>query len=433
MSFVPEQDAAEAFEMLVGLITRAFNESEFEMFLKYKMNITLYEIVEKGTFEKEVFDLFSALQRRKTINVFLRAIAKARPVPEMRRAILQYDPKALETPAPAQDQAENVGNTLRDLINIANEDPTVRNIITDSRDKLDQFNKKIDELHHYKVLHDKLHEIQITHYPILADKVKNFGTDPLAPTELRNNILELRDIYDDVHEAAGKLPDRKAKREMPWVGKLHAAIDELSDAVDRTEVDSAGHAVRLIRRQIHDEPARINGLLTDAAQELPLDELAQTIDKVIRTFPPGSPSTSEWQKAVRSLQEGQPQLRGRVAEHREWQGVEREFWEAEDRIEWGLGSIEYFKEVWTDIEPQLVSLAGAEPEAPWAKQLRDQTAQLDKDLVGQVNLVVREFKNLRRAALRRFFQLDKELLSQCDAILRIRDPVQLLSTVTHVG
>jgi hypothetical protein len=51
---------------------------------------------------------------------------------------------------------------------------------------------------------------------------------------------------------------------------------------------------------------------------------------------------------------------------------------------------------------------------------------IDKNLSGQVDLATREFRQLLELALYHFVQLDKELLSQCRAILAIRDPLQSL-------
>jgi hypothetical protein len=424
MSVASDIGATKAYDELIDLVVGAFNARELEMLAKRKMGLTLYDLIEKGTLEQEVFDLFEAIQRRGSTTHFLRCIAAARPDPALRQAISRYHPQALEAPPAAAVQAMTIAAGVTALRNEANESPAVRRVIAASRDKLDQLNRKIDELFHYKELHDCLHTIQLRYYPTLIDRIKHFRADPLAAMEIRNKILELKDISASAREAVGKLPSHKAEKEMAWVEKLDAAIDELSKAVDTIEEHTAAHAVRQIRRRIHDEPARINGHLTDAAEELPLDELAQTIKTVISTFAKGNGSTGELQTAIHSLQEIQPRLRGRVAEHREWQDVEKDFWYAEECIE--LGSIENFKVVWPDIEAQVESLARTEPEAGWAKAFRDGSALINKNLAGQMDLAASQFKQLRNLALYHFVQLDRELLSQCRAILAIRDPLQSL-------
>ena len=103
-------------------------------------------------------------------------------------------------------------------------------VIAALRDKLEQLIENIDLLCNYKALHDCLQTIHLRHYPIIAGKVKQFRTDPLASAELETTTLELKHICSDAYKAAESLPNEAAVRagELQWVQALDSAIAELS-------------------------------------------------------------------------------------------------------------------------------------------------------------------------------------------------------------
>jgi rhamnose utilization protein RhaD (predicted bifunctional aldolase and dehydrogenase) len=187
----------------------------------------------------------------------------------------------------------------------------------------------------------------------------------------------------------------------------------------------------VIRRVIRQEPFRINALLTIVAAKLPLEELIQTIEKVINTVTASGESALELENALHSLQNILPQLRGRVAEHKQWQEVENDFWEAEDCIERRTpDSIEEFGELWPDTKSRVESLARTEPETDWAKATKRQAVQIDKDVADHVDSAVEKFEYFRKTALFHFYQVDKALKAQCAEILKFRAPLRsLLSKV----
>jgi hypothetical protein len=415
---------------LRNLIVSAFEPEELEQLLKIKMNKKLDAIViQNSPMNTLVYDLLEAVNRDGQITLLLRVVSEAKPHrPDLRKAIEAHCPQALEAPLLGV-QAQAVVTGLGDLQSQVESNPTVRNVIAASRDKLEQLRNDVDVLFNYKMLHDCLHTIQLREYPNIIDKAKQFRTDPLASADLETNILELKDICGDARGAAGSLPDEAAVRgqEMQWVAKLESAVTELSKALDDLDDHGAARAARSIRRVIRKEPFRINMLLTIVAQKLPLDELAQTIENVISAIATGGASPLELQDALRSLKNILPQLRGRVAEHRQWQEIENDFWDADDCIERKTpDSVEEFTESWPSIKSRVDSLARTEPESDWAKATRRQAALIDADLASDVDSAMKKFEYFRRTALFHFYQVDKALKAQCAEILKIRAPLRSL-------
>jgi hypothetical protein len=287
----------------------------------------------------------------------------------------------------------------------------------------------VDILANYKALHDALHMIQLTQYPQIADNVKRLRSEPLAAATLEDHVHQLRDICGDARNAAEALPNTAAVRaqEMQWVTTVQSAIAELSKAVDNLDDQGAARAVRSIRQVIRQEPFRINTLLTLTVEKLPLEDLVRTIEKVAEAVAGGGLPARDLQNALQSLRNILPQLRGRVAEHKQWQDVENEFWGADEFLERGTAeSIVEFNLLWPAARSKVESLARTEPDAEWAKASAKLARLIDTNLAGQIELARINFRRFRHAVLFHFCQVDKALQSQCRAILEIRAPLRSL-------
>lgn len=435
-SSAPARLSGAAIGDLRDLINGAFGDDELEMLVKISLDLDLTDFVEKNSTKmKKVFDLLQEVERKGYTVRLLRAVVDARPGrPELSDAIARYCPQALETPPSSGDQAQTVAAAVTVLKEQADASPAVRDVIVASREKLDQLMEDIDVLYNYKLLHDCLHTIQLSQYPNILYKVKQLRLDLLTSPDLEEEIFALQDISSDARKAAQSLPDKGVDREqeMEWVGDLDSAIAKLRKSVKDLDTHDADRAVYVLKRIIRDEPARINRSLTVKAKKLALDELSETIRRVIDSIGQGGAAARELQNALVSLRDILPNLRGRVAEHKEWQGIENDLWEAEDCIERGTPeSMAEFFEAWREeIKPRIESLARAEPTAEWAQATGKHAALIVPDAAGNISSVATNFKYFRKAALFHFFQVDKALRAQCAEILKIRPPLRsLLNTV----
>jgi hypothetical protein len=412
---------------LRDLIAHAFSEDDLVQLTSTEMEWDFDAIVSKGSKQKKVFDLLTHANKMGLAPDLLRAILSVRGKREdLRDAIRRHCPQALDAPPATQAQAVVTGvKSLESQIRR----PAVHDVIVTSREKLEQLSKDIDVLYNYKVLHDCLHTIHLMQYPTIVNDVKQFRTDQIASMELETNIIALKGSCSDARNAAESLPDEAAVRaeEMQWVTELESAVIELSEAFDHGDDHGAARAVRSVKSVIRDESLRINRRLAIVAEQLPLDELTQIIERVVRIGAVGSTDALKLQNAIHSLQSIQPELRERVAEHRQWQRIEKDFWYAEECIERGISdSIEEFSESWSAIKSQVDSLARAAPAADWAKTTKKRAALIDKDLSTQVDSAMTNFKYFRETALYHFFQVNKALKAQCAEILKIRAPLRSL-------
>lgn len=418
---------------LCDLIAQCFEKKDLAYLLRVKLNKRLDVIVQDDTVQMMAFALLELFEREGVVVVFLRAVLGARPNRDDLRALIERCcPPALQPAADVKVAAEKAATGV-DLLKDQLKNPDVRKLVAPHRGELTELMNEIDVLANYKRLHDFLHTINFTHYPQMVDEIKRLRQDPIAATTLEDHVLQLSDICSRAVEAANGLPDTAAVREeqLLWVNKLHAFIDELRQALDGVDDQRGAQSIRSIGRLLRPQPSRLNTLLSLTAKKLPLERLVQTIEDVTKAVTTDRASSADMREGLQSLQSMLPQLKGRVTEHEHWQEIENEFLTTDDYIEQGTPeSVAEFKDLWPYAKNKVAALASTDPEAAWAKRSQSLSEVIDKAYEGDLGSVRTTFRVFRHTVLFHFFQVDRALRSQCEAILAIRKPLQsLLSEV----
>jgi hypothetical protein len=423
----------EDFGKLCELIAACFNEDELAYLLRVKMNKRLDVEVEPAPLRIMVFRLLEKFERQGIVVFFLqKAVAACPNRNDLHDAVEKCCPLALQPGLDVKTAAEKAATSV-DALKDQLKNPDVRKVVIPHRDELTELMKDIDVLANYKRLHDYLQTINFTHYPQLADEIKRLRQDPVAATSLEEHVDQLNDIRSRAREAANALPDTAAVREeqLLWVNKLHDLIEELRQAVEALDDRRGAQAIRTINRLLRPQPSRLNTLLSLTAKKLPLEGLVQTIDEVVQTVATNEASSVEMREGLHSLQNMLPQLKGRVTEHEQWQEIENEFLTTDEFIEQGTpDSVDEFNELWPEAKARVAALAGMDPGSAWAKRSKSLAESIDNALAADVVSARTNFRTFRHTVLFHFFQVDRALRSQCEAILAIRTPLQsLLSQV----
>jgi hypothetical protein len=371
-----EQLSDDAIDELTELIAEAFGPTDFEMFVRNSVSLKLEKIVvAQSTFVQQVHYFLRHFNGTVIVTLLLHdMLEKKASQPSLCETIRRRCPWAEKAQPSLGVQAQKLAVGLeisRKLLAI----PAVRKVVGKFRKKLTELGDEVDNLANYKALHDSLHEVQLYRYPYVVKLVKTFRDQPDDLTELESHIQQLQAICEDARRAAESLPTIVGVRadEVRWVTKLETAVSNLRSAVDRLDDQLAFQAARSLAEVIRKEPPRINTRLTLIAQTLPLEELKQTLEDVATA---AGTSTLELQEAQRSLENIIPRLRGRVAEHEQWQEVENEFWGANEFVEQGSPeSIKEFDQLWPSVKSHVGILARADSDADWAKRSLDVAAQ----------------------------------------------------------
>jgi hypothetical protein len=245
--------------------------------------------------------------------------------------------------------------------------------------------------------------------------------------------------------AAKSLPDTAAVRtaEIRWLDKLRSAIDSIRLAVNNLDDREGARALRTLRLLIRPESYRINGLLSAAADQLPLERLISTITEVAEATARDGSAAAELRDGLQSLETLLPNLKSRVIEHNKWQDIEREFILTDEFTDQGTpDSIQDFLDGWPSMRQSVGVLAQYDVAAPWAQKSETLAKSIDAglaDIVGTADVaanveIVKKtrtaFTVYRRTVQFHFFEVDRALRTQCEAILTIRVPLKsLLSEV----
>jgi hypothetical protein len=424
----------QAIGELSSLIASAFDRAELKFFLKVKLDFDLErELNTAAGDENLVFELVLALERRGVIVDFLRRVIEARPKRVDLIAAVERDcPEALLPGPDAKATASAVAAGL-DVVKAKLDNPAVRNLVAPHRDELVQLMEGIDVLANYKRLHDYLQTIQLTHQLQMVSDMQRLRSDEIAGTTLDAHVFDLNEICRKALAAAKALPDTAAVQaaELRWIDKLKSVIDQIQRAVDSLDDRGGARALRTLRLLIRPESYRINSLLSAAADRLPLERLISTVADVAKATAADGAATAELRAGLQSLQNMLPQLKGRVAEHNQWQDIEKEFILTDEFTDQGTpDSIQDFQDAWPAMRQSVAALAGTEPEAPWAVKSQALATTVDANLSGNIDKARTGFTVFRRTVQFHFFDVDRALRNQCEAVLAIRVPLKsLLSEV----
>jgi hypothetical protein len=416
---------------LSALIASAFDREDLRFLLRVRLNFDLDRELNTNTGDGNlIFELILKLQKRAIVVDFLRRVIEARP--DLREKVGRNCPAALQAAPDVTATANTVAASL-DVVKAKLDDPAVRNLVAPHREELLQLMDGIEVLANYKRLHDYLQTIQLTHQLQMVSDMQRLRSDEIAGTTLDAHLFDLNDLCGKALEAAKALPDTAAVRaaELRWIDKLKLVIDQIRRAVDGLDDREGARQLRALRLLIRPESYRINGLLSATADRLPLERLISTIADVVKATTNGGAATVELRDGLQSLQNMLPQLKGRVAEHNQWQDIEREFILTDEFTELGTpDSVQDFQDAWPAMKQSVAALAGTEPAAAWAVKSQTLATSIDTNLSADLGKARTGFTVFRRTLQFHFFEVDRALRNQCEAVLAIRVPLRsLLSEV----
>lgn len=430
---MPTQLKGSQLKEIWDKITASFNEDEIKRVLRFTTDLRFANVVGQKDFDAQMFDLIEKLEEKGNLHLFLRGIYDARPgLPDLCKAIAEVSPESLNLSAGVTVEAKRAAAGVEAVTEQLN-DPQVQNLVAPHRDELKRLMDGIEVLASYKRLHDYLQTIQLTHQLQMVSDMQRLRSDEIAGTTLDAHLFDLENIYTCAREAAKSLPDTAAVRtaEIRWIDKLRSAIDSIRLAVDNLDDREGARALRTLRLLIRPESYRINGLLSAAADQLPLERLISTIIEVAEATSRDGSAAAELREGLQSLENLLPKLKGRVAEHNKWQDVEREFILTDEFTDQGTpGSVQDFADAWPSMRESVSTLAQYDDAAPWAQKSETLAKGIDTDLQTDVEKARKTFTVYRRTVQFHFFEVDRALRTQCEAILAIRTPLKsLLSEV----
>jgi hypothetical protein len=395
-------------------IVSAFNLESLKKLLIFKLGKWLCKICNcEKSFEDLVLELLQLAEEEGWLHALLAAVAAARANrPDVVEIIRIYDPSALKPPSPGV-LTDNVRVGLEAVVGLMNE-PRVREILFEYRTKLERAREGITALNQYKKLHDVLHTLQQQ----LENKLEAVA-DEARKGEITSDVetfeYRLREAAENANEAAQSLRSEiEQKRECAWI----ASLIRVADLVKEGKPGSPGPFDRaaILFRTVLSEAPRISSKMTDEVANLNLDELRAALKKIRDQFKE-TPAEADLTTAIDGLATIHPRIGGLVAQHSEWQIIDKAVAVAE--VMDGKSIDDRFLE-WADTKARLENLFDLAPNALWANMLKKRIEQMESaGAAHDAAQFGRAFESFCSTAIERFVSVDKELLDRTGSIATV--------------
>jgi hypothetical protein len=405
------------------LLTDAFNGDEL-LALAQDYCPAAYEQFTPGMPKGEIVRLLlDHAGRRLELTRLLAAVQDANP--------RQYERfvGSLGTPEPAgqagpaasgEEAGGSAGASFGALLALL-EQPDARAAVIAFRADFEAACQQIGVLAHCKQLHDLFQQLQDRHRLIECDR-KRLPADPSAWDSVAINGPELENALDELLQTASRSP--LAGHDAWWIGQIRQARGDLHAAMDGAALPLLNAAAQRLTRILTREPTRVNAQLVATAGGLRLSAIVTAITVVLDGLPAGEAAVVQQLRSdsveVTRLDHDLHHL---VDLHDAWQAVGDEL----ARIEGNLGQdVAELELAWPDLAAMTARLCGNDG-ADWAAALTTAGADLRTALDARdLGRARRLFQRYRSLAVRRFNQVDQDLLTLCETLQKIGGPLDLL-------
>jgi hypothetical protein len=315
-------------------------------------------------------------------------------------------------------------------------DPKVRAIVDGSKSTLQKTENGISLLGGYKGLHDCLHLLQIKQISLLLASTTLIATDANQSAALREYKDQVRTQAENAREVAKELPDEPTLRavENKWIDELETAATFLQKALDIRNPAAAKIGIIRLSRVLEIQPPRLNDLIVAAANGLPLKEMSNALRNIASL---GGDDAAAFAGADAALKNLDQALRARVAEHDQWQEIDKGIWVLEQVFSQSANEADDFTAYWPEMKSRVTALAYLSPGSAWSRTLGGYVDGIDLELLRLQSVAAAQdasaqkgsqlavlFGQLSSEARYRFFVIDKQLKVDCSSLLSIGAPIQ---------
>lgn len=283
--------------------------------------------------------------------------------------------------------------------------------------------ERIDIIANYKELHDLLHTLEFQCYSGIIQEAKRFSDpeDETALNILMDHELTLQRILREVKDVVGR--ETIASNELLWVKDLERAQEELHNAIEALDTRRLQRAIWLLNRILAIQPSRINTNLNAAAKALRLPALVNAMNAIWKKLAEANlnqEKIQQFQKSVAVLAELNQRLAALVIGHDYWQEFDLELRRIEANLDKDLIELEMS---WPDLRERTEDLL--DPTADqWTLAFQQDSQNLDAALNAHNPVKIkRYFRNYRRRASERFYQVDVTLKRLCEELREVGEPL----------
>lgn len=283
--------------------------------------------------------------------------------------------------------------------------------------------KQIDVLYDYKRLHDLFQELGEL-YSLIDQDLKRLPSDQIAWESLELYSFELQDTINGLLDVARQAP--LAVDETWWTQQLSQARAEMRMATENYDLAQLRSVTRRLNLVLAREFSRINTRLVAAADAMRLGNLVKTMTNIRNSLDfPGVDRQvmRQFEESIEALARLNHNLAELVANHDSWQAIDDELRRIEATLDQDIVELEL---TWPDLKKMTHNLCG-DSTADWAISLNRASDELESALLSENPVNTRRlFWRFHGQSSRRFRQVDSALLSLCQDLQKIVEPLDLL-------
>ncbi|MDD1517594.1 MULTISPECIES: trypsin-like serine peptidase [Bradyrhizobium] len=312
------------------------------------------------------------------------------------------------------------------LFQVLGQYPLAKAAIRSSQTTIKTITDLTADLRRHKAIHDVLQTIQ-GNIPILknalneTDQKKSRDGIRMAALTMRNSWRTYATEANELKEAG----EARGLREMEWIDEFSNALVTL---VEADEILDKLDATTIIEKHLRFQPSELNGKIRLILRDLPVDELLNVFQAMINAMNLGDNAVKAIVSSGPDLLRGHwERLRESVADHNSWQDIDNELsmlealppgWESDPR---------WFQAGWGRALPKTLALCDAHPAEDWSTEMKRHAAVVVGHISNkQWDLVAEHFAIFRSDMSNRFSQVDKSLLSGCERIIQLGNPLSAL-------
>jgi Effector-associated domain 1 len=293
---------------------------------------------------------------------------------------------------------------------------------------------KIDIFKDYKVLHDELHDMSFGILPPMQREVAHLPDDENAKNILSSYDQSFQSKIKSMREAVAR--NKVEAEESEWIDELDTKRKALKAAIKEYDKDLVRDNLQDIATVIETQPTDINKKLLRAmlAENDRLPDLIEIMNRVcdrMKEIESEAANVPRFEKGITSLTSLTSKLKSLVKEHDTWQEVEGKLPQIGEWLEADL--TKFFKK-WETIRAKIKPYYSGTAEAEeWMTDFQQDDKALEEALVlGTAEgatpetiakaraTAISSFKSYYSKAKWRFFEVDKQLLSNCVTLSEIR-------------
>jgi hypothetical protein len=325
--------------------------------------------------------------------------------------------RPLETPEVVK--AAPAEQALRTLPDLMREDAAVREALLEYRVRMESLVGRIERIVALKAVHDHLHNIQFRCYDLIVREATRIADDVTAADsiegyagELLGTIEELRTLDEEPVFASSRLR---------WIATLRGAYDLLMAGVQARDAAKVNQAARQLDRVLPIEPALVNARLFEAAEGLELEAVSGAMSFVCDRGASGGMAQEKLTPLMEArdvIEQLDQNLAALVRSHNLWQEIDKTI----RALAPNLDAVSIVSAEWPVLKSDLETLSATPAE--WAKNLRKELPAIDAAIAANdQQSLVRAFARLRQKAARRFYDVDRDLKTQCGELGEVGKPL----------